>query len=228
MLAIYKACIENLREIKRQRKSLKRLFNSSIKTKNHQSFDLLTKLYSLLYSSFAEVCFTKTIQTPYGFTEDEITQIQNCRNLELKWLKCLGLAFSRIDTMTNKGEVQNKRQILRRHIATYIIVPSQIRNKIAHGQWVQALNHDNTAINNDTTKRISELDFVKVDILFEVYEKIGQAIEDLIESPHRAHFRDFYSHMTDLERLVVETKTWNITTKTASLEQKFAKQKEKI
>lgn len=225
MLEIYKACVENLREIKRQRTNLKRLFNNSIKTKNHQSFDLLTKLYSLLYSSFAEVCFTKTIHTPYGLSEDEIQQIQSKRNLDQKWIKCLELAFSRIDNMANKGEIQNKNLILTRHLTTYIIGPSQIRNKIAHGQWVTALNNDNTAINNETTERISQLDFVKVDILFEVYEKIGQAIEDLIESPHKTHFRDFYTHMTELEALVEETKTWDIRTKIKTLETKFAKQK---
>jgi hypothetical protein len=225
MLDIYKACVENLREIKRQRKNLKRLFNNSIKSKNHQSFELLTKLYALLYSSFAEVCFTKTIHTPYGISNDEIHQIQTQRNLDQKWLKCFELAFSRIDNMANKGEIQNKKQLLGRHLETYIVGPSQIRNKIAHGQWVIALNNDNTATNLETTNRIKELDFVKIDILFEVYEKIGQAVEDLIESPYKAHFRDFYFHMTELDELISETKKWNFDTKVKSLTTKFSEQK---
>lgn len=213
MIEVFKASVINVRELKQQRTNIKRLFNQSIKRKDRSSFNALTKLYALLFSSFAELCFLKIIHTPYGFNEDEINQISGQRNLEQKWSKCLELAFSRIDSIANKGDIQNKKQTLTRHINTFIIEPSQLRNKIAHGQWLVALNNDNTAINQQTTDKIKSLDFVKTDILFSVYEKIGQAVEDLIESPRKAHFNDFYFHMTELEYLVEETKTWTIESK---------------
>lgn len=142
-----------------------------------------------------------------------MNQISGQRYLERKWSMCLELAFSKIDNIANKGDIQNKKQTLTRHINTFIIEPSQLRNKIAHGQWLVALNNDNTAVNQQTTDKIKSLDFVKTDILLSVYEKIGQAVEDLIESPRKAHFNDFYFHMTELERLVEETKTWTIESK---------------
>lgn len=227
MLAIFQSSVSNVRELKKHRTALRRLFNRSLKQKDHSGFEAFKRLYALLYSSFAEVSFLKVIHTPYGFSEDEIAQIQGQRNLEQKWIKCLELAFQRIDNTVNKGEIQNKRQTLERLIQTYIIEPSQLRNKIAHGQWVVALNNDNTAINADTTQRINNLDFVKIDILFELYEKIGQVVEDLIESPHKAHFRDFYFHITELEQLVEETKKWTLFSKTKVLEQTWHRQ-EKI
>ena len=227
MLPIFQSSVSNVRELKRQRTALKRLFNRSLRQKDHSGFEALKRLYALLYSSFAEVSFLKVIHTPYGFSENEITQIQGQRNLEQKWIKCLELAFQRINNIANKGEIQNKRQTLERLIQTYIIEPSQLRNKIAHGQWVVALNNDNTALNADTTQRINNLDFVQVDILFVVYEKIGQVVEDLIESPHKAHFRDFYFHITELEQLVEETKSWTLSSKTKVLEQTWQRQ-EKI
>ena len=189
------------------------MFNRSVKLNDHSSFEALKKLYALLYSSFVEVSFLKVVHTPYGFTENEISQILEQRNLEQKWARCLELAFRRIDNMTNKGEVQNKKQILQRLIQTYIIESSQLRNKIAHGQWVVALNTENTAVNNDTTNRINGLDFVKVDVLFSLYAKISQVIEDLIESPHKTHFRDFYFHISELQNLVTQTKDWNLQSK---------------
>lgn len=226
MLQIYQASVSNVRELKKQKNNIKRLFNKSVRTNDHSSFNALTKLFALLYSSFAEVCFLKMVHTPYGFSEDLIRQIQEQRNLEQKWNKCLELAFAQIDNMANKGEIQNKKLILQRHINDYIIEPSQLRNKIAHGQWQVALNNDNTAINNNTTAKILALDLVQVDILFEVYEKIGQTLEDLIESPHKTHFRDFYFHMAELDSLINDTHTWNITSKIQILKATFKRQED--
>lgn len=227
MLTIYRASVENLRELNKQRTSIKRLFNEAVEKNNQTGLHVLTKLYALLYSSFAELSFLKVIHTPYGFSEPEITQICNERNLDQKWKKCIELAFRKIENTTNAGEIQNKKKTLLNHIEKYITEPSQLRNKIAHGQWKIALNNDNTDINPNTTQRINDLDFVKVDILFLVYQKIGQAIEDLIESPHKAHFNDFYSHMTELDTLISKTNTWNLESKIEVLKAKFAKIKAK-
>ncbi|WP_040254747.1 hypothetical protein [Psychroserpens mesophilus] len=229
MLEVYKASVQNVREIKRQRAKLKRLFNNSIKRNEKSSFDVLTTLYALLYSSFMEVCFLKTIHTPYGLSDNEIKQVNaeivgnriRTRSLEQKWTKCLELAFQKIDNQANKGELQNKKQRLERLIKEFIIEPSQIRNKIAHGQWHTALNSQNTKINPSTSKKLKELDFVKIDILFSAYEKIGQAVEDLIESPTKAHFNDFYNHMSELDELILETKSWTLESKINSLKEKF-------
>jgi hypothetical protein len=226
MLVVYKSCVANVRELKMQRKNLTQLFNKAVINKDNQSFEVLTKLYALLYSAFAETCFLKMIHTPYGFDQTFITQIKSKKNLEEQWLKCLELAFLRIGNATIKGEIQNKRLILERLISRYIIEPSQIRNKIAHGQWSVALNFENTNKNDETTKKIANLDFVKIDIQFQIYEKIGQAVEDLIESPLKAHFNYFYQHMSDLEELVENTKTWTIDSKIEVLLEKQRRIKE--
>lgn len=64
-------------------------------------------MYALLYSAYVETSFLKLIHTPKAFTESEIIQIMAERNLEQKWLKCVDLAFNRLNT-TNLGEVANK------------------------------------------------------------------------------------------------------------------------
>ncbi len=220
MLIIYQSSVANVRELRKQRKTLTRLLNKAIKNNDRQSFGVLTKLHALLYSAFAETCFLKMIHTPYGFSQDLINQVTSQRNLEQQWLKCLELAFVRIDSMANKGEIQNKKQILLRYITQYIIEPSQVRNKIAHGQWAVALNSENTNKNDITTQKISSLDIVKINILFQVYEKIGQAVEDLIESPHKAHFNFFYQHMVELEALVEKTNSWTLESKINVLKEK--------
>ena len=189
------------------------MFNDALRRNDKTQINTLTKLYALFYSSFAEISFLKVIHTPYGLSLDSIVQIKNAGSLNQKWSKCLELVFLQIDNMTNKGDIANKKRKLSNLIENYIINPSQIRNKIAHGQWVVALNKENSNTNPQTTQQIQALDFVQIDILFLCYEKIAQIIEDLIESPHKAHFNDFFLHLSELEQKIEECKKWDIDTK---------------
>lgn len=209
---VYQACCQNVRELKRQRKRILSLLNRAIRENDTNDIITLTKVYALLYSAFAEVSFVKLLNTPDAFSESEISQISNQRNLEEKWEKCFQLVFQRIVTENNKGSVANKKQTLNRLLKEYIIAPSQIRNKVAHGQWAVCLNGDCTSINNDSTSVVSNLDFVRIDILFLVYEKFYQCIIDLSISP-RTHYRDYYVLITDLEEFVQETESWTLESK---------------
>ena len=145
------------------------------------------------------------LHTPYGFPESYIVQVQSQRNLEEKWRKCIDLAFQEISTPNKLGEVANKKLALVKILDKYIIAPSQIRNKIAHGQWAACLNNSCTSVNPDMTAKVIDLDYVRVDILFHIYDMFAQTVEDLIESPHRAHFRYFYPRLVALEDYVEKT-----------------------
>lgn len=216
MIEIYKASCTNVKELKSKRKILNKLINQSIRAGAVGELDALTKLYALLYSAYAEVSFLKLIHTPCGFDESEIAMIQDQRNLEEKWLKCFEMAFRKINTDSNAGELANKRKKLNNILNLYIIGPSQIRNKIAHGQWKVCLNNKCEGLNSAIAAEIQNLDCVRVDILFEVYERFQQCIEDLIESP-RTHYRDYYTRIVELERYINETKDWNLDSKTRKI-----------
>jgi hypothetical protein len=172
----------------------------------------------LLYSAYAEVSFLKTIHTPYGFDESFIDQIQSARNLEEKWKKCLELAFRNIEKRTNLGMIRNQKQELDRYLMRYIIEPSQIRNKIAHGQWIECLNSDCTAVNHDLSTKMSQLDFVTIDRYFNIYQRFSQCVEDLIESPKKAHFRFFYGRLDELNNYINKTEPYSSESKAVMLQ----------
>ena len=218
MQAIYEASVKNVRELKKQVKVVKRLLNQALRANRMQEVDALTKTFALMYSAYAEVSFMKLIHTPYGFSESYIQQIQSGRNLDEKWTKCMELAFGQIDGDHNKGDIANKLKWLRKILNEYVITPSQIRNKIAHGQWAVCLNNDCTAINADMTLIVSRLDFVQIDKLFTIYEMFSQCVEDLIESPRKAHYRDFYFRLTELETYLDNTKNYTLQSKQAQLQ----------
>ena len=130
-------------------------------------------MYALLYSAYVEDSFLKLIHTPQALTETEIRDIQRGRNLDEKWKKCAEVAFMKITNGADWVEIANKKQTLYRILDKYIIVPSQMRNKIAHGQWLVCLNSDCTKINEQISKEMTKLDFVKVDRLFSIYKNIN-------------------------------------------------------
>lgn len=130
--------------------------------------EFLTKIYALFYSAYAEVSFQKLINTPDGFEQSIIDDIQKQRNLEEKWIKCVDMSLANIGNCKEKRMVANKSQSLKRILKEYIIEPSQIRNKIAHGQWVECLNSDCSSLNHNITNEIKKLDFVKLDRLFTI------------------------------------------------------------
>lgn len=208
MSEIYKAYVKNVKTIKSKRRTLRRLFNKAAELKDREMLNILPQLIAMLYSTYAEINFYKTIDTPYGFTVNEKNQIKAKRNLEDKWHKTIELAFSRISNKNNLGEIQNKKKILKDLIDEYIIKPSQLRNKIAHGQWSIALNSDHTNINTELTEELEKMEFVKIDILFELYDRISQMVEDLIESPNKTHYRDFYQHQSEIGSYLNKVQNW--------------------
>jgi hypothetical protein len=189
------------------------MINNAILYGRNAEIDALTKMYALLYSAFAEVSFLKLIHTPYGLTEIMISDIQKKKNLTDKWKKCIELAFLEINKQSNLGEINNKKKKLYYILNEYIIQPSQIRNKIAHGQWRVALNNESTSINPDTTILINDINYVKIDILFQIYDIFERCVEDLIESPRKAHYNYFYTNFAELEKFIEKTKNWTFETR---------------
>jgi hypothetical protein len=82
--------------------------------------------------------------------------------------------------------------------------PSVLRNKLAHGQWVIALNRENDAIQEEYTARIKELDVVKISAWIAGHEVLASLVEHLIESPKKAFMRDWYQYVVDLEQEMIE------------------------
>lgn len=214
---IFEACCKNVKALKSERKMLISSFNDALRKNSIKDIELFTKIYAFLYSAYAEVSFQKLINIPNGFEQSVINEIQRQRNLEEKWTKCVNMALVHICECTEKGAFANKSQSLNRILNKYIIGPSQIRNKIAHGQWIECLNNDCSGLNCEFTNEIRRLDFVKLDRLFTIYDMFQQCIIDLILSP-RTHYRDFYTLMVKIEEYIEYTINWNINSKRKQLE----------
>jgi hypothetical protein len=218
-LTIYKAQCENVLELQRAAKQCARTINAALLKGDAPLVRVNTFIYALIYSTWAEVSFSKLIHTPAGFAASEIIQIKrNHRNLDTAWTKCIQLALRKLKG--SPGDLQNKRQKIEKLVTTYVIEPSRLRNKIAHGNWIKCLNHDQNAINLQLTGALKGINVVEVQKWFEIYKYVERIIEDIIESPERAHRRDYWKHVTELEEFIELSKQWSVEKRVEQLKQK--------
>jgi len=225
MLKIYEYSVQNLRELKKQRKLVKRLYNNLLVNNKVQSINALTKVYGLMYSAYVETSFLKTVHTPYGFTQLDIEQVfidvnKKKRSIEEMWKETIKIGFSRIKGFTSLEYIYKRKKRIEVLVDKYIVLPSHLRNKLAHGQWKIALNNKMTNVNQELTGKLESIDFVEIDKLFVIYDCISQLVEDVIESPSKTHFRDFETHFVEIEDYLAKTKTWSTKSKRVVLGKK--------
>lgn len=224
-LAVFKAQVENVRELDAAWKHVKRSINRDLVKGNQSSVRLHTKLLALVYCAWLEASFSKLIHTPYGFDLYEIAQIKLASRNSIvdAWKECINVAALRVNP-GKSNYVPNLKRKLNQLVEKYVEEPSLLRNKVAHGQWVKALNRENAAINNDLTNAISNLDVVKLDILHYTCKSLCEIVEALIESPKRAFHRDYWLLLSQLEAHLARTSQFSLADKVAILKSKQPKQ----
>ena len=199
---IFKAQVQNVNLLNQARKQLKRTINRALRTNDLVAVKIYTKVFALVYCSWVEVNFSKVIHTPYGFSNDEINQIKRIyqrKGLEAGWKKCIELGLRKINKASKSNYIPNVKRKVLSYVKNYIIEPSLIRNKIAHGQWKVALNEKSTAINTNLTEELKSLNVINVSNWFNIYRHILNIIEDIIASPKKAFHRDYNKHIIKLE-----------------------------
>lgn len=211
-IAVFRAQTTNVRELECAWRHVNRQINHLILSKDEKGVEINTKILALLYCSLAESIFSKLIHTPVCISLSDIERIKRTSSssgIKYGWLICAQIATSKIGgAKTNHRH--NVRKKLRELIEKYIFDPSLIRNKLAHGQWLIALNRGNTAVNVDLTEELSFLNCVELYRRKVSLEKLSAIIEDIIESPQRAHHRDYWNHMAELEAAHSRMADWSM------------------
>jgi len=209
----YTAYVTNVQDFLSAETEIRRTINRSLKSGKGLSVKVQTKVYALLYSTFSEANFMKMILTPYGLENIYVEEILKQNSIQEKWFKCVELAFLKFKNKNKGSEIPNKTLEIKRIIQKFIVDPSIIRNKIAHGQLTVALNSNTTNLNPQITAQLQDIHFVQVYRWFEINKRLCSIIEDLIESPNKAHHHNYYAKFQELEQFVLRTNAWTTETK---------------
>ncbi len=213
-LPIYEAYVVNSNDLLRASQTIKRAINRALKEGKKDIVRVQTKVYALIYSMYTEAAFMKLVFTPYGFHQNEIAVILKQRNFEDQWKKALQLAFRKQKTRNKlKREQYQKSNDINKIIEQYVNDPRIIRNKIAHGQWKKVLNRDLDKINNILTETVTDLTVVDVFRWFTVIKYLQLIMQDLIDSPDKGHYNNYFKHLQELETFLVTSSKWTVESK---------------
>ena len=158
-----------------------------------------------MFCAWAEANFSKVLHTPYGFELDEIQQVQAAKaeGITAAWKKCVELGLRHLDARRGSF-TPNAQKKIEEIIASHVFDQSILRNKLAHGQWVVALNRANNDIQEDLTAQIAEIDIVKVSGWKEGHLLLANLVEALIETPEKFITKDWYQFVVAIEQHIVE------------------------
>lgn len=222
----------------------------AIRKKRPFEIDIRTKLLALTYSAWSEAQFTQIVYTPDAFTNEQIDTMLKDSGIFNKWKILIKYSFKKtedyyskelktqiqilkdsgnqieiaeaIKTCTDhKTELQNKKDNITQYLENYIDKQSKIRNKIAHGQWINTLKPSNKEIDESLKIELNKLNVVLIMREFEVHTTLGKIIRDLVQSPNKGFDKNYQKNIDNLEKYLDKTALWNV----ESLEQDLKKSK---
>ena len=220
---IFFAQVNNVRCLELAMRQVRRSVNDGLRKGNKPLTDVQTKVYAQTFCSWAEANFSKVIHTPHGFTLSEISEVKRAwssKGLAEGWHKAVQLGLRKVPAQRSNF-VPNARQTVERLIKHYVREPTLIRNKIAHGQWMTALNRTNSAVNQELTVSLTALNVVDIERWHGGHARLAAIVESLIESPERTFARDYWPQLVELERYAAEADAWTLENRTNALQAKW-------
>ncbi|HGE6108164.1 TPA: hypothetical protein ACGG8A_003496 [Vibrio cholerae] len=222
---LFKIQSRNVRHLKKVEKNLTMDINYHLLKGDDFKVGIKTNFYSLLYSSLSEAQFLQILHTPNGFSYAEIQKVNNKRSIVDKWKCMLDIALSKVGDFKADSDIANKRNHLLDIITTYIENPQTIRNKIAHGQWVCALNSKNTKENAATTAAVKSINVVEISRWYTVHQYLCFIMRDLVQSTPGTFNQSFNENYSKLDTFLTESASWTLTTRINDIKRKYQNRK---
>lgn len=206
---LYKQHVANLRELELAISHTSRLARSEIASKDPQhSLRSLLRLYAFLVGAWAETRLKKLLHEEYGFTEAERAQIEGKSSQLEQWQKTVDFAFRKhhsvkratLDERSLGVAHAARRAALLGVLSKELRIIIEIRNKLAHGQWVYPFNNEGTEVEPDKYKLINKEDLQSLQFKYALAGHLADAINDLVVSP-RTFERDFEDHFKKLSQV---------------------------
>lgn len=225
---LYKGWVDNVKSLRKAKSNVVRLINREIKlSKTLPSGDIrpsdldiisdLSKAAFLIYSSYTEANLLKLIHLPNSFNRQEvktILRVKKEKNITMAWLKAINLASKKNNvSIVGGSSIATCEQSLKQIVNLSLKDPSEIRNKIVHGQWSTVYNSKFSLLNNDITSDVKNIDIAKIDGWYLIFDKLAELLKQLIQSPNKGFPVQYNKLINEINSLVTEVQSWNLMTK---------------
>jgi hypothetical protein len=212
---IYKQHVANLREIELAISHTSRLARSTIASKDpQQSLRSLLRLYSFLVGAWAETRLRKLLHEEYGFSDKEREVITKKSSQLEQWQTMVDLAFRKhhkipkahLDERTLGVTHAARRRALQDVLNNELKIIIEIRNRLAHGQWIYPFNNKGTAVEHEKFRLINQENLQSLQFKYALIGHLANAVHDLVVSPS-TFIRDFEDHFRKLFQVRTNLKT---------------------
>lgn len=203
---LYAHHVANLRELELALSHTARLARSAIASCDpQQSLRSLLRLYAFLVGAWAECRLQKLLHEEIGFSDNERSAILAKPTQFEQWRETVDSAFRKHHKITKApldarvlGVAHAARRVaLHDVLDNELRVVIEIRNKLAHGQWIYPMNNEGTAVESDKYKQINKENIQSLQFKFDLLGHLADAAHDLVVSP-KTFERDFEKHFQKL------------------------------
>jgi hypothetical protein len=196
---LYKFHSENLREVKRAARAVERPLKLAIRERDERAEGAMTKLYALLVAARIECRLQKLLYEPHGFSESQRETILETDSQLDRWLYAVEVAFRfqyEVQKVTEASvgfAAWSQYTAFKELIGTELKPIIELRNKLAHGQWVYTLNNAGTEVAADQMVELKALTFTNIRLKSALAEYICDAVHELVVA-RNARTRNFDQH----------------------------------
>lgn len=223
ILDIYMLQSQNVRYLKKVIGVIQKDINFYLRKSDDFQVKSKSKIFSLVYSAWSEAQFIQIMYTPNGFLYSEILKIKEHKErngIASGWKYMISIAIDKVADIKINADIKNRLKTLLDLVSLYIEDPSILRNKIAHGQWLNALNRENTAKNNVLSIQLDQLDPIQLGKRVEVHQYLGYIVRDLVQSPKAGFHNYYWTNIVNLEEFIKKTANWSLESRKKALAKK--------
>ena len=230
---LYRFHVSNLREIDRSMKKVALSLRAAVSQNEERTVSSFVCLYALLLGAWAECRLNKLVYEPQGFNDGTRDDIRFEKTQLNKWKKAVELAFrgqygipkAQLSTVlphSAKARYTDLLEMLEDDLGPVI----ELRNKLAHGQWVYPLNSEGNDIAQEQMEALRAENLLHLQIKKKLLESLSAAIHDLVvskptfERDFDEHFRSIVENRRNLKNR--DYKTW-----AENMRQKYLRGKQK-
>ncbi|MGD0753184.1 MAG: hypothetical protein ABSA23_17485 [Anaerolineales bacterium] len=231
---LYQFHVANLQEIDCAMDKTARSLRIAISQNDEITVSAFMRLYALLLGAWAECRLRKLMYEPQGFDDIERSTIRVESSQLNQWQKAVEIAFRRqyklpravLSANVLSHSAYSRYKTLSDILANDLGAIIELRNKLAHGQWIYPLNSDGDDVAQEQMDTLRVENLLSLHFKKTLLESLSFAIHDLVVSKPTFE-RDFDDHLRVIIEIQRNLQNRNYKTWAESMRQKYERGKGK-
>lgn len=210
---IYGFHVANLRSIEIALKNTALSARKAISEENQPATDSFIRLYALLIGTWAETRLRKLLYERSGFTEGErnrvltqISQLEQWQKLiEVAFRKHYGIPHAQLTSTSLPFTAHARYASLVNILDNNLRVVIEVRNKLAHGQWIYPLNNKGNDIETNKYALLNKENLQSLQLKKSLLSSLADIVHNLVVSlpTFERDFDSNYSRITNTENNLI-------------------------